>query len=174
MTAFFYDSWITVIEFLIPGIFLGAVYDIFRLIRISRNDSTHSVGKAIQKRFFQKSDSMNDKQEKTRISEFIIVFVEDILFFTIAAITEILALFYINAGEIRIYYLMISAIGFFAYQRTFGNIVLFFSKQLLYLIRKIIYFIACFILIPSFFFVKKSRSIFDAIVTKRKKCKKNN
>ena len=66
---------------------------------------------------------------------------EDILFFVIVAITEILATYHINEGEIRIYGLMISAIGFFVYQKTLGRMFIFFSKKILYLIRMIIYLI---------------------------------
>ena len=47
MNDFFYDSWISILKFIIPGIFLGAVYDIFRLLRISGNDKTNSAFKAI-------------------------------------------------------------------------------------------------------------------------------
>ena len=137
MNDFFYDSWISILKFIIPGIFLGAVYDIFRLLRISGNDQTNSAFKAIGDRYFP-----NRKKSARKFSDTAIVFIEDILFFVIVAITE---------GEIRIYGLLISAIGFFAYQKTVGRMIIFFSKKILYLIRKIIYLIACLILTPVLF-----------------------
>ena len=146
MNDFFYDSWISILKFIIPGIFLGAVYDIFRLLRISGNDKTNSAFKAIGDRYFP-----NRKKSAREFSDTTIVFSEDILFFVIVAITEILATFHINEGEIRIYGLLISAIGFFAYQKTVGRMIIFFSKKILYLIRKIIYLIACLILTPVLF-----------------------
>jgi hypothetical protein len=41
MNEFFYDSCTLILKFSIPGIFLAMVYDIFRLIRIGRNDLNH-------------------------------------------------------------------------------------------------------------------------------------
>jgi hypothetical protein len=146
MIDFFYDSWISILKFFIPGVFLGAVYDIFRLLRISRNDATNSAVKAIGDRYFP-----NRKRSDRKLSDTALVFMEDILFFVIVAITEILATYHINEGEIRIYGLMISAIGFFVYQKTLGRMFIFFSKKILYLIRRIIYLIACLVLTPVVF-----------------------
>ena len=153
MNNFFYDSWIVILKFLIPGIFLGVVYDIFRFLRISRNDRTHSIKKALNERFFLKNTS-DDKKRTISFSEPAILFIEDTLFFIIVAITEVLAFFYFNNGEIRICCLIISAVGFFAYQKTIGNLIVFFLKKTLYVIRKTLYFVACTILIPAIFFLK--------------------
>ena len=104
MIAFFYDSWVTVLKFLIPGAFLGIIYDIIRLFRISRNDPTNSVRQAIFERYFSKR-----KKSRIHISDTLIVFFEDVLFFLIVALTEIIANFHFNDGEIRIYCLLISS-----------------------------------------------------------------
>ena len=151
MIDFFYDSWLSILKFIIPGIFLGAVYDIFRLLRIARNDKTNGAFKAIGDRYFP------DRKKSTRhFPDAVLVFIEDILFFVIVAITEILATFHINEGEIRIYGLLISVIGFFAYQKTLGRMIIFFSRKILYLIRKIVYLIACLILTPVLFVLRVS------------------
>lgn len=167
MIDFFYDSWIVILRFIIPGVFLGMIYDFFRLIRISRNDRTYSVINAIKIRFLQKSDLDNEKAQR-RTSEFLIVLIEDILFFVIVAITEVLAVFHFNNGEIRIYCLSISLIGFFAYQKTLGNLMISFSKKILYLIRKTAYIIICVILTPIFFFLKQSKKLFNIHRIKKK------
>ena len=167
MIAFFYDSWTLILKFLIPGIFLGAVYDIFRLLRIARSESTYSARKAIRNRFFPRTKA-HGKISRLRISDAAIVFIEDIVFFLIVAVTEILAVYYINEGEIRIYCLLVSVLGFFAYQKTLGRVIVFFSKKILYFIRKIIYLIVCIVLIPSFFFWRISKKMFLKI-HKRKK-----
>lgn len=165
MTEFFYDSWLVILEFLIPGIFLGVVYDIFRLSRIARNDKTFHVTEAIKKRFFSQSTA---RVKQLKIAEPWIVFIEDIVFFLIVAVTEILATYHINNGEIRIYCLLISAIGFFAYQKTLGRTVIFFSTKILYLIRKTVYIITCVILTPPFLILKQIKKLFRAIHLKRK------
>ena len=163
MIAFFYDSWTVILKFLIPGIFLGAVYDVFRLIRISRNDQTNSVKKAIRDRYFPNKK----RNHKIKMAETVLVFIEDILFFIIVAVVHILATYHFNDGEIRIYSLMISALGFFVYQKTLGRLILFFSKKILYLIRKIIYMIVCMVLTPLFFLLRSFRKLTVSIRRKR-------
>ena len=167
MIAFFYDSWFVILKYLMPGIFLGAVYDVFRLARISRNDSEHSVKKALRKRFYHKEDSDN-QTSKRQISEYTLVLIEDILFFIIVAITEILAVYHFNGGEIRVYCLLISAVGFFIYQKTLGILLIFLSRRILYLIRKTIYLIICIALTPIFFLSSRVVRLWRILLLKRK------
>jgi hypothetical protein len=171
MIAFFYDSWIVILKFLILGIFLGAIYDIFRFSRIARNDPTYNIKQKIKKRFFPNNTSDNKKTRSKQISESIIIFIEDILFFIVVAITEILAIFHFNNGEIRICYLIISAIGFFVYQKTIGNLIIFFSKKTLHFLRKIIYIVVCIVLIPLCFFLRISRKLLEKICKSKKTIK---
>ncbi|MBR6744515.1 MAG: spore cortex biosynthesis protein YabQ [Clostridia bacterium] len=166
MNDFFYDSWLVILKFLIPGIFLGAVYDIFRLIRIARNDRTYNVRRAVERHFFPKT-VCNEKTKKY-ISEYALVLIEDILFFLIVAVTEILAIFHLNGGEIRMDCLMISVVGFFVYQKTLGRLIIFFSVKILYLIRRTIYLVVCVVLTPIFFFSKQTVKCFKLLRSKRK------
>ena len=161
MMDFFYDSYSLILKFLIPGVFLGIVYDVFRLFRIGRNDKTHLVFVSLKRRFGWKSS----RTKKRHISDVIWIFIEDILFFLIAAITEILVTYHLNGGEFRIYSLLLSLIGFFIYQKTVGNLLIYFSKKLLYLFRKIMYGICVAILLPCVAIGK----IFRKILTKFRK-----
>ena len=172
MNAFFYDSWAIILKFLIPGILLGAIYDIFRFFRIARNDHTYNLKQAIQNRFSSKTDF--DVKKRTTLSESTILFVEDILFFIIVAITEILAFFHLNNGEIRFFYLLVSVVGFFVYQKTIGNLIIFFSKKTIYMIRKVLYFVSCVILIPSIFFLRIFKKLFRKRYPKIRKTQSNN
>ncbi len=156
MIHFFYDSCLMFFQFLIPGIFLGLVYDIFRIIRIGRNDQTQRLAETIRKRFFPQKEERKKQREKNQAKrEAVLIFFEDIFFFLIVAITEILAVYYFNDGEIRIYCLMFSAIGFLCYQKTIGRLVIALSKKILYLLKKIICFFVCLILKPWFAVSKK-------------------
>ena len=166
MISFFYDSWIIILNFLIPGIFLGMVYDMFRLFRIAGNDKTYSVTNAIKNRYFSKIH-FGGKSRK-HISDTVFVFIEDVLFFLVVAVTEILATFHFNHGEIRIYCLLISAIGFFIYQKTMGRLVIFLSSKTLYLIRRIIYWIVCLILTPTFYVLRFSKKLISFLLRKRR------
>ena len=174
MNAFFYDSWAVIFKFLIPGILLGAIYDLFRFSKIARTDHTYNLKQAIQNRFSSKNDSDVKKRTSKRFSEAAILFVEDVLFFVIVAIVEILAFFHLNNGEIRICYLVISVVGFFVYQNTIGKLSIFFSKKILYIIRKILYFLSCVILIPSIFFFKIFKNLFRKRYSKSRKSQSNN
>lgn len=156
MIHFFYDSYLMVLQFLIPGIFLGLIYDIFRIIRIMRNDSTQRLSEMIRKRFFsQEKEQPKKKIKNSQKRENILIFIEDIFFFLIVAVTEILAVYYFNDGEIRIYCLLFSAIGFICYQKTVGRLVISLSKKIVYFIRKIVYCFVCLILKPWFAVSKK-------------------
>lgn len=165
MTDFFYDSCFLVLRFLIPGIFLGALYDIFRFIRIARNDKTYALNVALKTKFrFQAKNKC-----PILISEDIILFIEDLLFFIIAAITEILAVYDFNNGEIRIYCLLFSVIGFIFYQKTIGHFLISVSRRLLYLYRRLLYFFACMVLIPIFFFLKFGKKLLKYITPAKEK-----
>jgi len=156
MNRFFYDSCFMFFQFLIPGFFLGLVYDVFRIIRIGRNDKTYRLSEAIEKRYFPQNKERKRKRPKNQSNrETVLIFIEDIYFFFIVAVTEILSIYYLNDGEIRIYCLLFSLIGFICYQKTFGYLVILLSKKILYLCRKILYFCICLILTPAFFIIKK-------------------
>ena len=174
MNTFFYDSWIVILEFLIPGIFLSVIYDIFRFFRIARNDHTYNLRQAIQNRFSSKNDSGDKEKTIKWFSESTILFVEDILFFIIVAITEILAFYHLNNGEIRICYLVTSVVGFFVYQKTIGNLIIFFLKKALYIIRKTLYLVACLILTPSIFILRIFKKLFRTRYPKSRKTQSNN
>ena len=94
------------------------------------------------------------------------VFMEDVCFFLIAAIAEVLAIYYLNDGEIRIYCLLFSVIGFFCYQKTIGFVIIFFAKKLLCWFRKIICFFVFLILDPIVFITRKIGKIFSSIIQK--------
>lgn len=159
MIDFFYDSCLMFFRFLIPGIFLGIIYDVFRLIRIGRNDQTYRISKEIKKRYFPKKEKPEGNKQKKRSKkidpDMIFIFLEDICFFLIVAVTEILAIYYLNNGEIRIYCLIFSAVGFFAYQKTIGKLIIFLSRKIIYLVRKTICFAICIFLTPAFFMLRK-------------------
>ena len=159
MIHFFYDSWLMFFRFLIPGIFLGLVYDVFRIIRIGRNDQTQRLSEMLRKRFYPQKEEKKKRQKNLMRWECVLTFIEDIFFFLIVSVTEILAVYYFNDGEIRIYGLLFSAFGFFIYQKTIGRLVILLSKKILYLIRKIICFCICLILRPWFAIFKKLRNM---------------
>jgi hypothetical protein len=158
------------IQFLILGMFLGIVYDIFRLIRIGRKNTIFPLRKRIKKRYF-KSTIIKDSKISIRKLHFdtFLVFAEDISFFLIVAITEILATYHLNDGEIRIYCLLFSLVGFAYYQKTIGLFVFFLLRKFLRLFKKCLFICLCVILDPIAFIIKKSKTILSVIKLKNEK-----
>ena len=170
MTDFFYDSYLLILKFLIIGGFLGVIYDIFRFYRIARNDKTYCPIEVLKKRFHLLS---KPQRIKFQISDSAIVFLEDILFFMTVAMTETLMFFQFNGGEIRIYCLLASAIGFLVYQKTVGNLLIFLSKKILYLCRFLIYWILFLFFTPCLFAYKIIQKFFCFLKKKSIRKKKD-
>ena len=163
MITFFYDSCEMFFKFFVPGIFSGMIYDIFRLNRIKRNFHSSSFTDIVKKRYFSEKTVSPVKKHNF---DNILIFMEDVCFFLIAAIAEVLAIYYLNDGEIRIYCLLFSVIGFFCYQKTIGFVIIFFAKKLLCWFRKIICFFVFLILDPIVFITRKIGKIFSSIIQK--------
>ncbi len=152
MNDFFYDSYQLILIFFLPGIFLGIVYDIFRILRIGRT-SDLSVGGAFYEKIRPRKPlfapvSRFLSAHPLKAADWVLVFIEDILFWLIAAITEILLIFHTNGGEIRIYCLIASVVGFFLYHQTLGKLITFFAKQIIFLLRCLIYWTLYAIIYP--------------------------
>ena len=160
MIQFFYDSYLMFIQFLIPGVFLGIIYDVFYLIRIGRNNTIIPLWQLMRKRYFSNEtrENIKIKIKKFHFDAFFI-FIEDISFFLIVAITEILAIYHLNNGEIRIYSLLFSLIGFFCYQKTIGLFVIFLARNILRLLKKYLFIFICSILHPCACIIKKSKKM---------------
>ena len=152
MNEFFYDSYLLILLFLLPGVFLGIVFDVFRILRIGRTADITVAGSfydKIRPRGSLFGGAKHFSVSKTaKTANTILIFIEDILFWLIAAIIEILFFFHTNGGEIRIYCLIFSALGFFLYNRTIGMLVIACAKQIIFCTRCLIYWIFYAILYP--------------------------
>ena len=133
---------------LLVGVFLGVLWDIFRILRIMaygkalppKNlfiplpSSEKEVVKALSVAHTQKFLSMAG----------ILIFISDILFSLSAAISLILLIFHINNGEVRAVALIGAAFGFTAYYFTVGKLTVFFSERIIRLIKKLLRFCSAF------------------------------
>lgn len=143
MNTFFYDPYQLVLLFLLPGVFLGLIYDVFRILRISRTAHLSVSGKFYDKIRPRKPIfpvlSRISTTKSIAVAEGFLIFIEDISFWLIAAVTEILFIFHTNGGEIRIYCILFTVLGFFLYHFSLGKLVLLFAGQILFLCRCILY-----------------------------------
>lgn len=115
---------------LLVGIALSAVWDIFRIIHIalypvSCNKSFLAIYHAV-------------------------IFIGDITFALISALTCTVFTYYINDGRIRLITLLSIAVGFIIYRLTIGRVILFLSDRIISFIYKVVHFVLMHTLYPVF------------------------
>jgi len=102
----------------VVGGFLGAFYDVFRIIRIAFN------------------------------SKWLSVFFQDLIFCIFSAISVILLVFYTNSGTVRWFSLLGCFICFVLYHLTIGKIIIFMAGKIIAFIKKVLKFIYKITVIP--------------------------
>ena len=132
------------------GAFFGLIYDIFRIFRISRIPYL-----APQGRFFEwiKIPAKNPAKPRkaTKVlcfSDSVLTFAEDILFWIIVSVSEVLFIYHINGGVIRFYFFIFTFIGASLYFSTIGKITVYFSVRIIFLIRCLLYWSFYIIIYP--------------------------
>ena len=117
------------------GAVLGAVYDIFRIMRIAAEPSCRLKKKKIG----QDIDSRSDvRGEKIR---FIAIFAEDIIFSVICAAVISVTVFHLDSGHPRWFILLGAAGGFAIYYNTIGRLISVFAPYIILFVRTVSYFI---------------------------------
>lgn len=147
----FYGAYSAFIDAALLGVILGVVYDVFRILRIARVPYIMPKGK-----FYEliKIPERKNKKNKTKlknifeISDAAITFIEDVAFWLIAALGEILFIYHINGGAIRIYFIFLTFIGAAIYFFTVGKITAYFSVRIIFLIRCLLYWFFYIIIYP--------------------------
>ncbi len=159
MNDFFYDPWLLILFFFIPGVVLSALYDIFRILRIARTDPKGSVIPKLYVRLgIERKRRLQSEKRKLQF-DFWLVFTEDLLFCFIAALTELLLFFHLNGGVIRAPGLFLSALGFFAYRLTLGKIVIGTATCIIQLGRKLLYILLLCIFGPTMWMGRKFQKL---------------
>ena len=145
MNEFFYDSYQLILSFLIPGIVLGVIYDIFRVLRLARANTKGNICFRLKKHF---ELDTNDSSRKSKRNLNILIFLEDFIFCIIGAFIEILLFYHLNAGVIRIYAILISIIGFFIYQHSISYLIIHVAQYVICCICHLIYYMLIIVLTP--------------------------
>ncbi len=155
MKNFFYDSCVIFFQSMIPGIFIGFLYDCFRIFRIGNIAKQSRIGSLYNKKMPPRSSP----QTNVKISFFVklsdfskksSLFFQDILFWIFVGIIEIVYIFQSNNGELRLYSLFFSILGFVVYYNTIGKIVMYFAKHIFLLVRFILVWIGFVCYYPFF------------------------
>ncbi len=112
------------------GVFLGVVYDVFRIRRLAFKTGA----------CFSKKDT-NEVARKENVADCVIIFFEDVLFAVISSIVVCIFIFYMNSGQFRGIAVIGALCGFLLYYLTVGRVVMYFSGVIIgffkFLIRKI-------------------------------------
>ena len=138
------DSYAQIYTFIfysvLIGALLGAVYDVFRIIRIAFD----TAGRGI----------VTD----------IVYFICDVMFFIIAAIGSAIFIFHVNNGRIRGIALFGSLVGFLLYYNTAGRLVSAVSGLIIAALYRVLRFVRDIIL---FSLLRLFKGIGDAVYSRR-------
>ena len=118
------------------GVFLGVVYDIFRIRRLifccEKNTKAHSSIFHRQRMFIEE----------------IVIFIEDVLFWFISAVSMCIFIYYVNSGRFRGVAIFGAVIGFFVYYKTIGKVVMLLSGCIINFLRAAFRLLIRFTLYP--------------------------
>ena len=172
MISFFYDSFLSFLVSLFPGIMIGVFYDIFRIMRIGENAVHSSLGQAynayMPKR--RKIRTFYPIHKMVSLIKSTSVFAQDILFWIIAGCVEILFVFYIYNGEIRIYSMIVSFLGFLLYYQSVGKFVFYFAKHIYLSIKLVIGWVFYGISFPLVHLIRVMKLLVNSIYRKTIYC----
>lgn len=137
MNTDIYSQLYSLAIFFIVGVFIGILFDLFRIIR----------------RTFKTND--------------IITYIEDIIFWILVGLILLFSIFFFNKGELRSYVFIGLAIGFITYILTISKYfirtsvnILTYIKEVLYKIFKVIYIIVDKSILEIFRVIIKNMSKF--------------
>ena len=70
-----------------------------------------------------------------KLTDGTLTFIEDIFFWIIVFLAEEIYIYYINAGEPRADFFLLSVLGFVLYRVSLGRLVIFLSGQIIFFVR---------------------------------------
>lgn len=144
ITAFFLWS-------IVFGLFAGAFFDIFRIMRIARRSVVNL------KRF----------SLFLRLGDGILCFLSDVVYWLVLAVGYSVFIYRWAGGRFRIGSLLCVAAGFLIWHYTLGRLVILLADRIISLIRLVIGFILSVTLVPILrlvsFFGRKIKSLFAAV-----------
>ena len=145
------------LRFSILGVFLGLVYDVFRIRRIAW--SLQSV----DKKESSAAGTFGRFLSKLRAADTVLIFFEDIVFFIFSSVSVILMHYVVLQGIIRAYSVFCVGLGFVIYYFTLGRLTVRFAEIIIAFIERILSFIFRHTLLPA---IKIFKKLFSLIYVK--------
>ena len=134
------------------GVFLGVLYDFIRLTRILLGIGSYS---SVARKFKVKTSFVTCADDRhTRsgkrgyISSCILCFLGDILFGAVSAACYSVFLFHAIRGQVRWFFILASAVGFFLYYFTVSRFFLGIAETVVYAVKAVVFWILHMILTP--------------------------
>lgn len=129
------------------GLFLGAVYDCFRITRIffgvhySRNTAKRLRARTLP--------LLKPKKERNNTKGLgILMFFEDLLFSLLAGSALVILLYEQNNGKFRFLVVVFLLLGFWIYRETLGRIVMLFSEGIAFCVETTLRYLFFFLGLP--------------------------
>lgn len=140
MNRFFYDQIWQIASFGALGLITGLLFDCFRLMRLALSETSAVPENGFYRKiappgFFEKKE----KARRGKRLENLLIGIEDVLFFLFSSLLFSFQTYWVNDGEIRIWGILLVFAGFFLWRLTAGRVVLFFSSQILFFTKILIY-----------------------------------
>lgn len=141
------------------GVFLGVLWDVFRIVRIvcygkRKGGSFAPIRLPSNKKDVGRALRLCHTQKFLSVSG-ITIFLSDLVFCLTAAVSVIILLFHLNGGEIRGFALFGAAAGFTVYYFTVGKLTVLFSDFIINGVKKVITLILSVTVIPVFRILRK-------------------
>ncbi len=162
MHVYLKDQFVFLAASFAVGIFLSLLYDVFRVLRVSRGNR-YSKGlspeKIISKVCLLKlynsfSKRRSDKKRNQNI-EYILVLLEDILYSLLLCMTVQILVFGGNFGIPRFFSFVGIMAGFILSRITFGKVIMLTSEYIAYFIGAFLYYL----LYPFYFLFLKIKKV---------------
>ena len=145
----FYGAYSAFVNAALLGVLFGAIYDVFRIARISRMPCLMPKGRLYE--LIGIPEKKNRKKAVPRgfaALDALLTFAEDIVFWLIVSAGEILFIYHVNGGAVRVYFILCTFAGAALYFFTAGKITMFFSARAIFLLRCLLYWSFYIIIYP--------------------------
>ena len=157
------SQWLMLLCSLGVGIFLGVLYDIFRISRLfltlpSECTSARYYRMLPRVRLFAGSKQITGDIDaepdalSIRLNNFavgVVAFVEDIMYFCLCGAIISVFLYNLNTGKVRGFVLIGAICGFAFYLLTIGRVTLFFGELIVFLIRSLARLVFLRLILPT-------------------------
>ncbi len=129
------------------GLFLGAVYDCFRITRIFFGvHYSRSTAKRLRMRALPLLKPQKERHSTKGLG--ILMFFEDLLFSLLAGSSLVILLYERNNGKFRFLVVVFLLLGFVIYRETLGRIVMLFSEGIAFFCETALRYLFFFVGLP--------------------------